>query len=269
MQKYEKTILLSDMDGTLLDSNSEISPMNQQAIYDFTSQGGLFGVATGRSPLNAQPYLKDIEINIPCILYNGCALYDFAEEKFLELLNLPKEKLTGYLRACLTEFENVVIQVYSTEANHIISSETLIGQDTVSNHQPFEFCHLDGITDKAWIKVLCSGKKEDLLAIESKMKDFGLPDAINWVFSSDRYLEFLPPNATKGSMLTKLREIMGEGYKIYAVGDYDNDKEMLLAADVGIATANASAGVKAAADVITVSNDESAVADVIYNIIGK
>ncbi len=269
MLKYEKIILLSDMDGTMLDSNSEISPMNQQAIIDFTSQGGLFGVATGRSPLNARPYLYDIVINMPCIFYNGCALYDFTGEKFLELYKLPREKLIGYLRSCLTEFENVVIQVYSKEANHIISSEISIDEDTVLNHQPYEICQLDDITDKEWIKILYSGKREDLLALASKMKDYNLQDEINWVFSSDKYLEFLPPQATKGSMLSRVREIIGSDYKIYAVGDYDNDKEMLEEADVGIATANALPGVKASADEITVSNDESAIADIIYNIIKK
>ena len=53
------------------------------------------------------------------------------------------------------------------------------------------------------------------------------------------------------------------------MGDYYNDIEMLAAADVGIATANAPADVKKAADVITVSNDQSAVAEVIYNLITK
>lgn len=267
MLKYDKKILLSDMDGTLLDTDSKISSKNQTAIYDFTSQGGLFGVATGRSPLNAKPYLKDIEINIPCILYNGCALYDYAEEKYLELYNLPREKLTDYLRACLSEFRNVVIQVYSTEANHIISPEMSIDEDTVLNHQPYEFCNLDDIRDKEWIKILFSGKRDDLLAIESRIKDFDLHEEINWVFSSDKYLEFLPPNVTKGSMLSRLREIMGADYKIFAVGDYDNDKEMLAAADVGIATANARPCLKAAADAITVSNNESAIENIIYNMI--
>lgn len=269
MLKYEKMILLSDMDGTLLDSDSEISPMNKKAIYDFVSQGGLFGVATGRSPLNAKPYLHGVVINIPCIFYNGCALYDFAEERFLELCKLPGEKLTSYLKSSMSEFENVIIHMYSADTNYIITPETSIDEDTVSNHQPYELCQLDDLADEEWIKILCSGKKEDLLAMENKLKDFDLQKEINWVFSSEKYLEFLPLHATKGSMLSRLRDIVGADYKIYAMGDYYNDMEMLAEADVGIATANAPAGVKEAADVITVSNDESAVADAIYNMIAK
>ena len=269
MLRYEKMILLSDMDGTLLDSDSEISPMNQKAINDFVSQGGLFGVATGRSPVNAKPYLHDIFINIPCIFYNGCALYDYTEEKFLELYKLPGEKLIGYLKSCMSEFENVIIQVYSADKNYIITPESSVDEDTAANHQPYVVCQLDDLVDEEWIKILCSGKKDDLLAMENRLKDFDLQKEINWVFSSDKYLEFLPQQATKGSMLSRLREIMGADYKIYAVGDYYNDIEMLAEADVGIATANAPDAVKEAADVITVSNDESAVAEIIYNMIAK
>ena len=208
MLKYEKMILLSDMDGTLLNSDSEISAMNRTAICDFVLKGGLFGVATGRSPLNARAYLHDIDINIPCIFFNGCALYDFAEEKYLELYKLPGKKLTGYLKSCMSEFKNVVIQVYSADTNYIITPEKSIDEDTVANHQPYEVCQLDALADEEWIKILCSGKKADLLAMENRLKDFDLKEEINWVFSSDKYLEFLPLKATKGSMLSRLREIM-------------------------------------------------------------
>ena len=51
-----------------------------------------------------------------------------------------------------------------------------------------------------------------------------------------------------------------------ALGDYNNDIEMLKAAGVGIAVENATDAAKAAADIVTVSNDEHAVARVIYGI---
>lgn len=267
MTKYEKIILLSDLDGTLLDSNSKVSVENQQAIKAFIAGGGHFGIATGRSQLNAVAFLDHVEINTPSILYNGCALYDFATKKFLALYKLPNKELEKYLRYCLKEFENVVIQAYCPDMNYIISPEKSADPRIVSDHQPCVFCQIEDIIEEHWIKILFSGKPEDLKAMENKIKDFGIEEKISRVFSSEIYLEFLPPLVSKGSMLPELRECMGTGYKIYAVGDYNNDREMLLAADVGIATRNALQGIKDIADMITVSNDESAIADIIYHLI--
>ena len=54
--------------------------------------------------------------------------------------------------------------------------------------------------------------------------------------------------------------------KIVAIGDYNNDVEMIRTAGVGVAVANAASEAKAVADVITVSNEEHAIAKVIYDI---
>jgi hydroxymethylpyrimidine pyrophosphatase-like HAD family hydrolase len=87
------------------------------------------------------------------------------------------------------------------------------------------------------------------------------------VFSSEIFLEYLPYGVSKGSALRKLKDYMGGNYIIYAVGDYNNDIEMLHEADIGIATDNAIPMLKESADLITVTNDENAIADVIYRII--
>ncbi|MEI8201183.1 MAG: HAD hydrolase family protein [Eubacteriales bacterium] len=189
------------------------------------------------------------------------------QKKFLALYKLPNKELEEYLRYCLKEFKNVVIQAYCPDMNNIISPEKSADPGIVSDHQPCIFCQMEDIIDEPWIKILFSGKPQDLKAMENKINDFGIEGKISRVFSSEIYLEFLPPMVSKGSMLPELREYMGTGYKIYAVGDYNNDMEMLLAADVGIATQNALQGIKDIADMITVSNNESAIADIIYHII--
>ena len=54
--------------------------------------------------------------------------------------------------------------------------------------------------------------------------------------------------------------------KTISVGDYNNDISMFKTAKIGIAVANACPDAKAAADIITVSNDENAIAKVIYDL---
>lgn len=267
MKNYDGVVLLSDMDGTLLDSQGNISGQNRSAIREFIAAGGQFGIATGRSHLNFEAFLSGVDVNAPCILYNGCALYDRENKTFMELLTLPVRMLAPYLEHGLKEFPGLMIQVYCPDMCYIISDESRSEREVVENHKPNRFCSMEEIMTLPWIKLLVSGDPCDLRAFEAKIDDFRLGTEISWVYSQDRYLEFLPANVSKGSMLRKLKDSLGSGYRIYAVGDYNNDIEMLEAADVGIATENALLSVKAVADALTVSNDESAIAYIISHLI--
>lgn len=267
MEKFTNTILLSDMDGTLLNSRCLISEKNKEAIDYFIENGGLFGIATGRSQLNSVLFLDNIKVNAPCILYNGCGVYDFHARKFITLQELPKDKLYNFLNDCLKEFSEITIQIYCPDMCYFISPKSQAEPEIVEIHQPCEFCSIEEIKKLPWIKILFSGRPEVLKILNKQMITYGLETALSWVFSSEVYLEYLPHGISKGSALHQIRECMGMDYRIYAVGDYNNDIEMLQEADVGIATQNAISSLKQIANRITVSNDESAIADIIYNII--
>ncbi|NLZ81913.1 MAG: HAD family phosphatase [Clostridiales bacterium] len=269
MRDLKNIMLLSDMDGTLLNSKSEVSEKNKQAIRDFVARGGRFGIATGRSHLNSKKFTDEVDINTPCIMYNGCGLFDYSSNEFLKIYELPKAKLKKFLNDCLKNYRNVNIQIYSPYMCHIVSEEALANKELTSIHQPCEFCRVEDIEEKPWIKILLFGETEDLNSIENTVREFGLEGEIDTVYSSKNFLELLPFGVSKGSMLLDLKEILEESYKVYAVGDYNNDKEMLINADVGIAIGNAIQALKEIADYVTVSNDEDAIAEVIYNIILK
>lgn len=267
MKQYKNILLLSDMDGTLLNSQGIISKKNQEAVQYFIDHGGQFGIATGRSQLNSVLFLDEIKVNAPCILYNGCGVYDFSENRFLELKELPRLKLKVFLEHCLSEFKEVSIQIYCPQMCYFVSPKELADPYHVETHQPCEFKKLKDIENLPWIKVLFCGKKEHLNALNASMISYDLEKELNWVFSSEIYLEYLPWGVSKGSALISLREMLNSDYKIYAIGDYNNDIEMLRVADVGIATGNAIEALKEVADLVTVSNDEDAIAEIIYKVL--
>jgi Cof subfamily protein (haloacid dehalogenase superfamily) len=269
MQSYKNIVLLTDLDGTLLDSGSRVSNKNKEAIETFINGGGKFGIATGRGERNALKFIDDVKANIPCILYNGCGLYNYNENKYLELKLLTNEKLKSLLEDCMMNFPKVVIQIYSTIGCLIITPEELIDDDIRMHHSPFINCKLEEIMDKEWIKILFRGDKEELGNIEKYLNNMNIKDDITVVYSSDIYLEILPSRASKGDMLLTLRNLIGEEHTYYAVGDYYNDVEMIRVADVGMATYNAPDDVKKVADIVTVSNDNDVLADIIYNIMNK
>lgn len=266
MGKYSGKLLLSDLDGTLLDSSGNVSHSNKMAIREFTENGGLFGVATGRSHQNFRKFTDGVEINAPCILYNGCALYDSEKDMFLDAVYLPVKSLRKWVEYCLDFHPEVMMHIYAADSCHIVSSEEKGNHSIFSDHQPAVYSGLEEVLDSQWLKVLAYGNQEELKAIERKLFEMEIQDEVHHVYSSDVYLEILPPKATKGFMLERLRSILDQGIKIYAVGDFMNDLEMIAAADVGIAMGNAAQSIKDIADIITVSNNESAIAEIIRNL---
>ena len=95
MKKYSGYFLITDMDGTLLNTNKEISLNNQKALAEFTAQGGKFSVATGRSPASAGRWLKQLPINFPCVFYNGSMVKDVAENDILHCAYLQRSYEIG------------------------------------------------------------------------------------------------------------------------------------------------------------------------------
>ena len=98
---------------------------------------------------------------------------------------------------------------------------------------------------------------------------FAHPDAdkFDYIRSEKTLYEILPKGISKGDLLLRLADLLGiDQKKTIAVGDYDNDISMLKAAGLGIAVANATANAKAAADLVTVSNEEHALARIICDL---
>ncbi len=190
MKKFANKLLLSDMDGTLLNSQGIVSKENQEAVKYFIENGGLFGIATGRSQLNSVLFLDEIKVNVPCILYNGCAVYDYSTNKFIALYELSKERLKVFLEYCLKKFTTVAIQVYCPEMCYFISPESQVDPYIISIHQPCKFCQIEDIVDHPWIKILLCGKSEDLKELNTNMIHYDLEKELSWVFSSEIYLEY-------------------------------------------------------------------------------
>ena len=88
MGKYTGKMIISDLDGTLIPRGGVISAENRQAIADFAAEGGLFAVATGRTPEAAAGYVEGLPINAPSVFFNGAMLYDWAAKKVLKTMPL-------------------------------------------------------------------------------------------------------------------------------------------------------------------------------------
>jgi len=268
MNSYNKYFLISDLDGTLINSQHTISQKNLNAIEYFVQQGGTFAIATGRTVQNIRPYIKNLILNGPCILYNGSALFDFNRGTSLMTEHLENHQLYDYITYCMKTFEHMVVEIFTTDMMYIITPEENVDPYVLFEKQYFERSTLDEVSKMSWVKMMLNDSHKNLQKAQEVLADFGLASQVDSVFSHEHYFEILKKDVSKGSALRSIRKLPQYSNKIVvAVGDFDNDIEMIKAADVGIAVDNARDCVKQAANKITVNNDQDAIYDIIFNII--
>ena len=268
MKVYQDFIIVTDLDGTLANSEHTVSQKNKEAIAHFVAQGGHFSVATGRTQKNAIPYMKGVVVNAPCILYNGGALFSWQEQRFLKIKHIESMYLADFLRRCITIFPQMCIEIFTKEDLYVVTDPANVDEHMQREKQDFVYAEIDDILNKLWIKIILCDSHEHLLASQNLLSLFDLENKTNNFFSAVTYLEIVGKHVSKGNMLSELLNIeQFRNKKVIATGDFHNDIAMLRLADCGIAPANAQEDVKKVADVIGVSNDDDLMHDIVYRIV--
>lgn len=265
--KFQHTVLLSDLDGSLLNSNRQVSQENIDAIRYFQENGGRFALATGRDIENVLEKFAAVPLNLPCIFSNGSVLYDPKEKKVLSQVCLNLEKILPFLERCHKEHPEIGMQIHSSEGTVFYPEFSMVAEDILETHKPFSVRSMEELRSLSLRKILFITPAGDFSWIESQSED--LLSDIDRVNSGKNYYEFLPKGSSKGNMLKELRKYLKPEDKVYAVGDFYNDVEMIAQADVGIYCDNAPEELKPQADYITVHHDQSIIPHVVKEIIEK
>lgn len=270
MQIFDNVVIVSDIDGTFLNREKKIVPRNLAAIEDFQRRGGRFTFATGRVPCNIARKLPEVYDlpNAPGILGNGTCLYDFREKRVVEAVYMEPGSVVEVMRMVHREYPELGIRVAAKD-NFITPSFTgLIARDLADFRDTTEVSDPSGWTGENWYKVVVRGDDERLFALRDRI-EAEWPGEFLMVRSEPGFLEFQRPGYTKATLLAHLREyctVDGQKPIIYAVGDYENDYEMLLAADVAVCPTNALDMVKAICPIQPSDNDEGVIAALIEEI---
>lgn len=264
MGKFTGVLLATDYDDTLYDSSCAISQENRQAIHRFVAEGGAFCISTGRSYINfaIQMEREKLPVNAPVILSNGASIYDFTAEESLWLKFLPPAAPRHLAQVC-----QVFPQV-GFEAYHQDEVYTFRGNIITQKH--LTRCHLTGqpraIGDMPvpWIKVILQHPDTKVLEAVQQYIRFHWPEDYDVTFSNLFLLEVTARGANKGLSVLWVAHHLGIGREhIYCIGNGLNDIPMLEVSALSFAPANSYDQVRAAADVVLPSCDESCVARMI------
>ncbi|VEG68961.1 phosphatase YbhA [[Pasteurella] aerogenes] len=253
--------VFSDIDGTLLNSQHQITPKTVQAIQRIHRQGIPFILVSARPPLAMTPYTTQLQLQNALVCYSGALildndlnpLYSIAiEEKTLQRLNAD---LATTSSLSINHYAN--LDWFSNDLNNewTLQEAEITGLTAKPTPQTLSFVH----------KILIMGNAMEIQALEAELKPKYPELAIHR--SKNEYLEIMHKNASKSHAIRFMEKVLGiERAEIIAFGDNYNDLDMLEYAGLSVAMANAPQEIKQAAKRVTASNNEDGIALVLDDI---
>ncbi|WP_010236698.1 Cof-type HAD-IIB family hydrolase [Clostridium arbusti] len=250
--KFKGYLLISDMDGTLIDDIGDISKENIKALEYFIKEGGIFTIATGRTMASAGRYLNKLTINAPIILYNGAKVHDYRKQQTIYELSL-EEPVKEVVKEVKIYDSSLGLEIYCEENVYIYNPCRFTERFSKKGYEVYY--NIDNIWEKNWTKVLILGEEDQLNSLEESFIDtFG---SVNLIRSGENYLEIIPRETSKGHAMVKLcKNLDIDLDKTIAVGDNMNDTEMIMKAGYGFCVKNGNEKLVKLAKYICPSNND-------------
>ena len=280
--------IVTDLDGTLLNHESKISPQNVESLKMAQEKGVEVIVATGRNYPDVIEIFKDTGLKTWIIAANGATIHDpegnrfdhvpMDKQKAMKLLQWLEERdyyyevfSNDYLYSPqrgrqLIEIELDRLCTANPEISraelekHAITQFSQTGFSYINSYKEIEMPTIDIYNILAF-----SFDKQKLDAGWETFKD---DPSITLVTSGTYNFEFEHKDASKGNALVKLAKHLGVQLKdILAMGDSMNDLSMLEKVGYPVAMGNAREDVKNASIEIAETNDEHGVANTVKRLV--
>lgn len=265
-----KTLYVTDLDGTLLNSDSSISEYSKNIINGLVEKGMLFTYATARSLTSASVVAKGLSTEIPIIAYNGAFIVEPSNGKILSS-NFITEEQKEFLKETFQK-HNVSPLVYAyVEGVEKVTWRTAMENEGIQHYlnvrkgdkrfNPLTEESADRLYLGDSFYYTCIGEKEELQPVYEALKDH---EAFNVLFHQEIYrpeywCEILPKKATKANAIAELKKLWGCD-RVVSFGDAVNDIPMFEISDECYAVENAVEELKKIATGIIESNEEDGVA---------
>lgn len=260
-----KTLYISDLDGTLLNKNAELSSYTVNTLNSLINQGIHFTIATARTIASVSTIMAQVHLNLPLVLMNGVLIYDIASKKYQNIqylstksihriLTIMKENnITGFMYEVNNDKLATYYERLETKALNEFHDERVERYQKPFN-QVSDFA--DVIPDHI-IYFALMDKKGRLEPVYQALQDIpGIATAFYLdIYSNENiwYLEIFSSEATKYNAAMYIRETYGYDCVI-GFGDNVNDLPLFQACDITCAVSNAREDVKKVANHIIDSN---------------
>ena len=266
-----QTLYISDLDGTLLNRDSVVSPHSIEKINALLQKGMLFTVATARTPATVVPLLQQLNLNIPAILMNGAVLYDIQQRRYIRSNGFTDNSALRYIS--LLEKRELVPFVYRIAHNKLQVFHKPLANDMQREfkRQRENTPYKDFILTTDYQKELLDNPPLFLLIIDhfdklqtaaaeisraGKCSIFCYRDIIDPEYGN---LEIYPKGVSKAATAQEIITRLNP-WEVVVFGDNLNDLPLFRVADRRYAPENAIDEIKQQATAIIADNDHDGVA---------
>lgn len=256
-------LIAMDLDGTLNNDQKIITEKTKAALMAAQKRGIRLALASARpSPglFKERDILRLQDYNGILMSYNGGRIVDAATGKVLFETSMDLAQTKQVLRRLkalpVTPILDDGVQFYVADKNGYKVDYECKNNNMICT----EVGNLADFLSFAPIKILMSVQPEELAEVQKQIADF-LPETLTVVQTAAFYLEVIPKVINKGQGIRDICAVLGiDSSEVISFGDAANDIPMLREAGMGVAMGNAVEAVKAAANMVTLSNNEDGIA---------
>lgn len=264
--KYK--LIALDMDGTLLNSENEVSQRTRKAILGAGEKGVNVVLATGRILASAMKYSSKIDLRRPIISSNGAIIIDENEEIIYKkhIDNSAIEEITR-----LADKNNMYYHFYTEDSfysnQYVKDIVEFYNPSGIKDEEKIAFNlyeDINEILDKKiniYKFIFIDNDTKKLYKLRGELNEI---DNINISSSWSNNIEVMEKKVSKGNSLKYLCERLNiPRESVIAIGDNENDISMIDYAGLGVSMKNGDEKLKNISDIITSTNDNDGVAEII------
>ncbi len=264
-------LIAIDIDGTLLNSQRQITQRTKEAIHAARAAGISVTLATARRYSNSRQFAEELDMKIPLITYDGALTIVHPQKKIIDSNPLNADTAQQVVDALVRHSLQPIV-------HHIIGLDeaTWSGPTEFDNPELAAYFAVAPDPRRLPHEILCQGQRDPLRVVS-----FAAEEAISSVNAEIEKLDCFCYTIRRGlyncAELTAMRKHCSKATALFtlaehlqipleqvmAIGDNTNDKEMLQVAGWGVAMGHAPLPVRSLADAVTGSNAEDGVAQAI------
>jgi Cof subfamily protein (haloacid dehalogenase superfamily) len=267
------TLYVSDLDGTLLGEDSQLSAVTVATLNRIIGElGGLFTVATARTPATVVPLMQQVHARLPFIVIGGSAMWNPVSMSYEHTRGI--DDMTVNAVADVFDRRGAHPFIYRRHGKNLLHThhygplspqeERFIAE---RQHLPLKQFFLDDRdfrhSDDEALLIFSMNKYAVLKSIADDLRT-SVPTCSVMVYhdifdESEGYLEIFSAGTSKAAAIRDLARQLGAG-RVVVFGDNRNDIAMMQAADFSVAVDNAFTEVKAVASEVIGPNTVDSVA---------
>lgn len=268
-----KNLYVSDLDGTLLNSNEEITPFSINNLNKLIKEGLNFTIATARTPATVMDIIKNLDIKLPLILMNGVVIYDKSKEEYIDIKEFDNETAFSVLDVLDKKCKNYLL--YTIKNNHMyVYYKEFFNEAEIDFYNGRKDKRLKtfvktndyrkSVEDSKIINIVAMDKEESIEKINSQLKDIENIKNITVNHYTDIYnpswcfMEIYSSKASKAKGIEFVSDYL-ECKNLITFGDNLNDIPMFLISDRCYAMENADERLKKISTKVIGNNNDDAV----------